>query len=192
MTAPLDPAVGPATMSPPSDPTPPADPPPADPPKDTPTEKVDDLPQWARDAITKANNDAAKYRTQLREAEPIVKAHKETEERNKTELQRATEQAAQFQKDLAERDHRLNLMTVAHKYGVPEKDFDLLGSGTLEEMEARAVRQAPLWASAPVSPPPPPSDRPVESLRPGASPQPPVAEDTSYPESWRPAARGRS
>lgn len=159
-----------------------------------PAEDEASLPAWARRALTKANNDAAKYRTELRAAQPIVDAHNKAEEANKTEVQKATERAEQLAQELAARDHALNRLQVAHKYGIPEEDFDFLGSGTPEEMEDRAARLAQLRESAkgPIETPAPPTNRPVESLRPGASPQPPAVEDTSYPASWRPATRGQS
>ncbi|WP_264923137.1 hypothetical protein [Mycobacteroides chelonae] len=67
-------------------------------------------------------------------------------------------------------------------------DIELIGSGTPQEMEKRAQRIAALAATnaavPPAQPTPPPSDRPVEGLKPGASPAPPKPEDTSYPASW--------
>ncbi|MGH3956468.1 MAG: hypothetical protein ACRDTI_20780 [Mycobacterium sp.] len=68
------------------------------------------------------------------------------------------------------------------------EDIELIGSGTPQEMEKRAARIAALAATntavPPAQPTPPPSDRPVEGLKPGASPAPPKPEDTSYPASW--------
>jgi hypothetical protein len=80
----------------------------------------------------------------------------------------------------------LTLEAVAKTHGIGEEYYDLLGSGTREELEFRAARLAALHGSAaPVEPKAPPSNRPVESLRPGASPQPPQAEDNSYPAMWQ-------
>lgn len=143
--------------------------------------------------IKKLRAENAKWRTQLRETEPIVKAHQEAEERNKTELQRAQERVAQYEKDLNDERQKTQLLGFAAKYGIPEEDYDLLGSGTPEEMESRAVRIAHMREAAiGQQPATPPSNRPVESLRPGASPQPPKPADNSYPEAWRPRTRGTS
>ena len=87
---------------------------------------------------------------------------------------------------LAVSNERLTLETVATKHGISEEYYDLLGSGTREELESRAARLAALHGSAaPAETKAPPSNRPVESLRPGASPQPPQAEDNSYPAMWQ-------
>ena len=41
-------------------------------------------------------------------------------------------------------------------------------------------------AASVAAPTPPPTDRPVEGLRPGASPEPPAAPDDTYPAAWAP------
>ncbi|MGY2036611.1 hypothetical protein ACW9HF_15120 [Nocardia gipuzkoensis] len=130
--------------------------------------------------IKELRKENAGWRTKLRDAEPIIKAHNAAEEAAKTEVQRATERATAAEKQIAE----LTVKLVAARHGIPEEDYDLLGSGTPEELENRAARLA---ARRPASaPPPPPSDRPVEGLRPGASPTPPAQPDTSYPAAWKP------
>ncbi|MGW4325444.1 MULTISPECIES: hypothetical protein [Nocardia] len=135
----------------------------------------------------------ASWRTKYREAEPIVQAHTEAQEAAKTEVQRATERAAAAEAAAAQREAELNVLRAASKHGIPEEDHDLLGSGTPEELDARAARLAARYPSSATPTPPPPSDRPVEGLRPGASPTPPPPADTAYPESWRPAPpRGRT
>lgn len=131
--------------------------------------------------IRELRKENAGWRTKMREAEPILKAHTAAEEAAKTEVQKATERATAAETDRA----HLIREVVAIKYGVPEEDYDFLGSGTREEMEARAARYAARFASA-APPPPPPSDRPVEGLRPGASPTPPPPADHSYPAAWKP------
>lgn len=141
------------------------------------------LSEQDKDAIIeKLRKENANWRTRLRDADPIIKAHEAAEEAAKTEVQRATERAAAVEKANSE----LVREVVATKYGVPEEDLDFLGSGTREEMEAKGARYQARFATTTAATPPPPSDRPVESLRPGASPTPPAAPDTSYPESWRP------
>lgn len=70
----------------------------------------------------------------------------------------------------------------AATYGVPAEHFDLLGSGTEEEVSARAEKirnllAAQAAAAATTPPTTPPSTRPVEQLRPGATPGGTDSED---------------
>lgn len=163
--------------------------PPIEPPavETTPVEPVSEEPKVYDQAyVDKLRKESAGYRTKLREVEPIVAKHQEAEEATKTEIQRATERA----EALAQQNTQLIVEAVAAKHGISEEDYDLLGSGTREELESRAARLAARSApAAPTDPPAPPSNRPVETLRPGASPQPPAAEDNAYPAQWRPATR---
>ncbi|MBF6422021.1 hypothetical protein IU436_25360 [Nocardia farcinica] len=131
--------------------------------------------------VRKLRDENASWRTKMRDAEPILRAHAEAEEAAKTDLQRATEQLTAAEQTIAD----LTREAVAAKYGVPEEDYDFLGSGTREEMEAKAARYQARFAASSI-PTPPPSDRPVEGLRPGASPTPPAQPDTSYPAAWKP------
>lgn len=178
------------------DPQPPAPPAPQEqqPPTEPPAEPQEMTPEQYKAELKKVRAEAAGWRTKYRESEPIVKAHTEAEERNKTELQRATERATALEQQIAASQQQIQLLGFAAKYGIPEDDYDLLGSGTPEEMESRAVRIAHMREAATgQQPTTPPSNRPVESLRPGASPQPPVrADNSSYPEAWRPRTRETS
>ncbi|MBF6315040.1 hypothetical protein [Nocardia farcinica] len=131
--------------------------------------------------VRKLRDENASWRTKMRDAEPILRAHAEAEEAAKTDLQRATDQLTAAQQTIAD----LTREAVAAKYGVPEEDYDFLGSGTREEMEAKAARYQARFAASSI-PTPPPTDRPVEGLRPGASPTPPAQPDTSYPAAWKP------
>lgn len=186
-TPPTDPAVTPEPPAPTEPPQPPA-PTAPEPPK----RKTDWTGEEAAAEIEKVRAEAAEWRRKFREAEPIVQAHNEAEEAAKTELQRATDRAAEAERVAATREAELNVLRAAAKHGIPEEDYDLLGSGTPEELDARAARLAARYPSS-TAPTPPPSDRPVEGLRPGASPTPPAQPDYSYPESWRPAPpRGRT
>lgn len=178
---PLQPAVeAPAPAEPAAPPA--AEPPAVDPPADAPAE----LSESDKDAIiAKLRKENAGWRTKVRDLEPKATAHDEAVEAQKTEIQRAIDRATAAEQAAAQREQELNLLRAAAKHGVPEEDYDLLGSGTPEELDARAARIAAMrQTSAPT--PPPPSDRPVEGLRPGASPTPPAPVDTSYPAAWRP------
>jgi hypothetical protein len=133
--------------------------------------------------IQKLRKESAGYRTKLREAEPLVKAHQEREEANKTELQRAQEALQKQERDYADLQVGYTRLELAAIHNVPPEDIDLIGSGTREEMEARAARVGALNAST-TRTPAPPSNRPVEGLRPGATPEPPKPVDHSYPDNW--------
>jgi hypothetical protein len=164
----------------------PADPQTAPPPAEAPKPEEPKGPRSPEDyeaEIQKLRKESAGYRTKLREAEPLVKAHQEREEANKTELQRAQEALATREKDYADLQVGYTRLELAAIHNVPPDDIDLIGSGTREEMEARAARVGALNAST-TRTPAPPSDRPVEGLRPGATPEPPKPVDTTYPAGW--------
>lgn len=131
----------------------------------------------------------AAAQAKLAEAAPILEAHTATEEQNKSEVQKALDRAAAAEK----READLTVKLVAANHGIAEENIDLLGTGSLEELTARAARIAALApapaAETPPAPGAPPSQRPVEALKPGASPAPPTAPDDSYPASWLPPVR---
>lgn len=129
-------------------------------------------PEQLEQELAKVRREAANYRTKLREAEPLVK--------------KAQDRAAKLEKDYAALQTQTWQLELAGQYGVPHEDRDLIGSGSREEMEARATRLGARFATSDKTPPPP-SNRPVEGLRPGATPEPPKPADDSYPESWKPA-----
>lgn len=135
--------------------------------------------------IAKLRKENATWRTKYREAEPVLKQHQEMEEANKTELQRVQEALEAERREKAEYQLGYTRMELAAMHNIPPDDIDLIGSGSREEMEARAVRLGALHATTKTSAPP--SDRPVEGLRPGATPEPPKPADDSYPAAWAPA-----
>ena len=157
----------------------------ANPPTPAPVEQdVNSLPQWARDAISKANGEAAKYRTQVRDLEPKAQQFTQLEEASKTELQRQTEalEAANRARDEAKAE--AIRFRVAAEEGVGKDDLDLLGTGDEEQIRARAVRiaemrtAAAIAATAATTAPTSPGQRPQEALRPGATPSnEPLSED---------------
>lgn len=135
--------------------------------------------------LTKTRSEAAKYRNKLREVEPLAKKAQEAEEAKKDDIQRANERAQaaeQREKDTLENYARMELVV---QYRLDPEDMDLIGSGSREEMDSRAQRIAAKNAAANKAAPPP-TDRPVEGLRPGATPEPATPPDDSYPESWKP------
>lgn len=108
---------------------------------------------------------------QLNEYNALVEASKSDQQR----LQEA-EAAARRDADTAKSD--ATALRIAIKHGLGEADIDLLGSGTEEQVNARAQRIADLRAAAaPGTPTPVPGQRPVEQLRPGATPTDAKTED---------------
>jgi hypothetical protein len=145
-----------------------------------PQHNIDELPEWARESISKANREAAQFRTQLRELEPIAAKARELEEAQKTEQQRQADALTAAQEAATRAQSEAVRYRVAATHGISQDDFDLLGSGTEEEITARAVRiadrnaQIAALQGRPVAPG---SERPVEQLRPGATPGEQQSED---------------
>lgn len=157
----------------------------ADPPPEgtttTPAEgNLDDLPAWARDAISKANKEAAGYRTKVRELEPLANKAKEQEEAAKSETERLNERIAAAEQRAQEAEQRATRLEVAIGKALPESDARrittaakrLVGS-TKEELEADADD---LLSSFTATTPGDdgderrPASRPTERLRGGGDP----------------------
>lgn len=92
-------------------------------------------------------------------------------EASKSDQQRLEEAAAQAQREAETARSEAIRYKAAATHGIPADHFELLGSGTEDEVTARAQKIAELIAKA-TAPPAPgaPQTRPVEQLRPGASP----------------------
>lgn len=160
---------------------------PADPePTDPEASPEDELPEWARKKLDKANREAKNLRDRLKAQEPKVAAAEEAERQKMSEIDRMKADQSDLSSRLAARETEL----LQSKYGISDDDIDLLGEGSFDEKESRAARIALMVQSAKQEDTPkPPSQRPVESLRPGASPTPPPVPDNAYPAAWRPASR---
>ena len=143
-------------------------------------------PEQYEAELAKVRREAANYRTKLREVEPLAKKAQEAEDANKTEIQKAADRAQRAEQALQEQATGYTRLELAVQYNIPPDDIDLIGSGTREEMDARAARLAALHAAS-MKASPPPTDRPVEGLRPGATPEPPKPADDSYPAAWTPS-----
>lgn len=125
-------------------------------------------------------------RQQLDEYSALVEA-------SKTDAQRREEAANAAQRERDDAMAEATRYKIALRHGITEDDFDLLGTGTEEQVAARAqkiaakneaARQAAL-ESAVQTPASPTPRRPSEQLRPGASPAPePVQDDSHYPTDW--------
>lgn len=122
---------------------------------------------------------------QLRET---AKKYAEFEDTQKTELQRATERAQGFEQQLADLQATNARLMAAATHNIPPDLIDLLGSGSADEINARAEALAErLKATAP---PAPAQQRPVESLTPGAA----TASGTTpaSPDQWIRRMAGRT
>ena len=141
----------------------------------------DELPEWARKKLDKANREAKNLRERLKAQEPKVQAADQAAREKMSELERERADREALAQQLAVRDTEL----LQARYGITEDYLEFIGDGTFEEKEARAAKIGLMVQSAKhEDPTKPPSQRPVESLRPGASPTPPPVADTSYPASW--------
>ena len=124
---------------------------------------VDSLPQWARDAITRANNEAAERRVKLNELNDKLKDAKTPEEvqelipDNEDKVTKATLAA---ERERAGRRHKL-----------PDELVALLQGNTAEELDAHAKTLSALVA--------PSGPKPPEPLNPagGRDPRPPAPVD---------------
>lgn len=115
--APADPATPPAT--------PPAAPP-TTPPAPVADGNVDQLPEWARKAIEKANGEAASYRTQLRDAQAKLNDQPKDLESKVAELA-----------DKLAKAEKAALVAKVSK-GLPDELIPLLKGDTEEELTAAA------------------------------------------------------
>ncbi|MGH3954170.1 MAG: hypothetical protein ACRDTI_09070 [Mycobacterium sp.] len=108
---------------------------------------------------------------------------------NKTLRTRAKDSDAHLERAEAA---ELQLLCLTHGITDPADIAIVQSAGTPEARQASAVRLgAHLKAATPAEPvapvvTPPPTNRPIETLTPGASPEPPAAVDDSYPAAWAP------
>jgi hypothetical protein len=152
-----------------------------------PAENVDALPEWARAAITKANQEAATYRTKVRELEPQAQKARELEEAQMSEAQKIAERATAAERERDEARAEGLRYKAAATHGIGEDYFDLLGTGDEETISTRAQRvggllreNADLKAEVEAlraGKPAPINGRPVEALKPGATPENSQTED---------------
>jgi hypothetical protein len=135
--------------------------------------------------LAKVRREAAANRVRVRELEPIAKKAQEAEEAEKSEVQKANERAQAAEKAYEDERTLNTRLNLAVRYHIDPEDIDFIGSGTPEEMEDRAKRfAAKTMAAAKANPPP--TNQPIEGLRPGASPEPATEPDDSYPKQWEP------
>ncbi|GGN40181.1 hypothetical protein FHR83_007099 [Actinoplanes campanulatus] len=94
----------------------------------------DELPEWARKALTKANAEAANYRTRAKEAEAKLAGAKTPEELEAVvkEITARAEKAERF----------LLVSDVARKHDLPDELAEVLKGETREDLEAHAKKLA--------------------------------------------------
>lgn len=142
--------------------------------------KDDELPDWVKAKIQKANKEAQSLRQRLKDQEPLVTAAQEAERAKMSELDRANADITAMKAELAQRDTQL----LQARYQIPDEFLEFIGEGTFEEKEARAVKVGQMVQPKSETPERPPTERPVSSMKPGASPSSPPVEDHSYPANW--------
>lgn len=151
----------------------------ANPEQPKPAETVDFWKQKAREqeSRAKSNADAAKRLAEIEDAQ-------------KTEQQRLAERQSQIERERDDARAEGLRYKAAATHGIGEDYFDLLGSGDQEAIDARGQRLGALIKTASevtqlraevealrTGKPVPTSGRPVESLRPGATPTHATNED---------------
>ena len=103
--------------------------------------KVDDLPEWAQRELKGARDEAARYRTQLREVQESVKGLKTVEE-FEAAMSAADEKTRQVE---AELDRVRVRQQVRDEFpALPAKAFEFVKDGTVEEMRAACEELASL------------------------------------------------
>ncbi|WP_406224979.1 hypothetical protein [Streptomyces anulatus] len=130
-----------------------------------------------------------KSKDEIEQLRTAAQKYQEVEDAQKSEIQKATERAQGFEQQLTDLRSTNARLLAAATHNIPPELIDLLGSGTDEEISARAETLAErLKTSAP--PAAPASQRPVESLTPGAAPA--SATGGGSPDDWirRLAGRG--
>lgn len=138
--------------------------------------------------LMKAPRMSEEQQQQIAEYQRLVEA-------SKSEEQRREEAVAAAQQERDQSRAEATRLRVAIRHGISEDDFDLLGSGTEDEINARAERiaaknKAAADAAAQLAalPPPPGAPaprRPGEQLKPGATPQEPTTPaPDDYPADW--------
>ena len=143
----------------------------------------------AMDKINKANAEARNLRTRVKELEAYEAKVRDIEEAQKSEAQKIQERADAAEQRAKAAETELVRERIARRHKIDDDDLDLLGTGTEEQIEARAERLAALKAAAVAAQvTAPPSEKPTESLRPGATPAgKDISPPDAYPSSWRTA-----
>lgn len=128
-------------------------------------------PEQLKAELAKVRREAAKYRTDLRAAEPFVAKARELEEASKTEAQKLAEAHKSAEERATAAEARLARLDVCLKVGLDPKFAGRLQGTTPEELEADAKELAGLFPAAPSGTSPDPGRKPrarLDSARPNA------------------------
>lgn len=139
--------------------------------------------------INKANSEAKGLRARVKELEALEAKVREFEDSQKSEAEKVLARAEKAEQRAQAVENDLVRERIARRHKIDEDDMDLLGAGTEEQIEARAKKiAAKNAAAAGAAATVPPSDKPVEKLRPGAtSSDKDITPPDAYPSSWRTA-----
>lgn len=139
--------------------------------------------------IRKANDEAKGLRSRVKELEALEAKVRDYEDSQKSEAEKIQARAEKAEQRAHDVENELIRERIARRHHLDEDDMDLLGTGTEEQIEARAKKIAAKNAAvAATQATAPPSDKPVEKLRPGAtSSDKDIAPPDAYPSSWRTA-----
>lgn len=144
-----------------------------------------DDPESARREIEKVRREAAKWRTQYREAEPQLAEYRKWVDSQKTEQQRLAEAKETAERELTTLRSMNARLVAATTHNLPPDLIDFLGDGTEEQIDERARVLAEKLSAVPAEPAAAPEQpraaprRPVESLTPGARPADEPPGDTN-------------
>lgn len=129
-----------------------------------------------------------KSREEIDQLRAAAQKYAEFEDTQKSELQRATERTQSVEQQLAQLQATNARLMAAATHNIPPDLIDLLGTGSDDEINARAeVLAERLKATAPTAPPA--SQRPVEALTPGAATASGTAKTS--PDEWIRRMAGR-
>lgn len=103
--------------------------------------KEDELPEWARSELTRARNDAARYRTELRKLQQQTKDAKTPEEFEAA--------VREYQERIAALESEMLRERIARKYNLPDDLAELLKGDDENAIEEHAKRLQKYAAPAP-------------------------------------------
>lgn len=122
--------------------------------------------------LDKANREARNLRARLKEVDPIVAAAKEAEEAQKSELQRISERAQQYEQELTALKRERLVTDIASEAGLPKKLWRRVAGDSEEDIRADIEDLMDGLPKDVVSL----SQKPRENLRGGSIPDEPVVE----------------
>ncbi|GAB3475306.1 hypothetical protein [Amycolatopsis cihanbeyliensis] len=128
---------------------------------------ADDVPQWVRDKLNKANEEAAKYRVRAKEA--TEKAREEATQQFSAEVAKLSDEKAALSAELGQKSLELAKVRTAIDKGVPgEHIMRFAGLLQGEDEEALKAYADEIWPMFRFDPPP---DDPIDpSQGQGAAP----------------------